>query len=156
MKMDIGISEMQCKETNESLCHFLADTYALYVKTQFCHWNVKGVLFSSVHSMTETQYKDLAEAVDVIAERIRALGGVAPGSFSEFKKLTSIRESETVRSAQDMISDLIYCNEQVAKSARNAFIVAEKAIDQATADILTQRMRVHEKNAWMLRSIAES
>ncbi len=155
LKMDIGISEKDRKEIAEGLSHFLADTYTLYLKTHNFHWNVTGPMFQTLHLMFMDQYNEAWMAVDLVAERIRALGFPAPGSYGEFSRLTSIRESEGVPKAKDMIRELVAGQETVARTARSVFPVAEKAGDQPTLDLLTQRMQIHEKNAWMLRSLLE-
>ena len=131
----------------------LADSYTLYLKTHNYHWNVKGPLFNTLHQMFEEQYTELAEAVDEIAERIRALGKPAPGSYTAFAKLTSIEEEEGEPSAEDMIRQLVKGQEAVVRTARSVFPIAEAANDEPSADLLTQRMQIHEKNAWMLRSM---
>ncbi|HWS14116.1 MAG TPA: Dps family protein [Rhodocyclaceae bacterium] len=154
-KIDIGITEKERAEIADGLSRLLADTYTLYLKTHNFHWNVTGPMFQTLHLMFEQQYNELALAVDLIAERIRALGFPAPGSYREFGKLTSIAESEGVTSARDMIRQLVDGQEAVVRTARSVFPVAEKSNDQPTADLLTQRMQIHEKNAWMLRSLLE-
>lgn len=151
--IDIGISEADRGEIADGLNRLLADTYTLYLKTHNFHWNVTGPMFSTLHLMFETQYNELALAVDQIAERIRALGFFAPGSYAAYGKLTSITESAGVPSAEDMIRELVAGHEQVARTARLVFPVADGAADQPTADLLTQRLQVHEKTAWMLRSL---
>ena len=137
------------------LSHLLADTYTLYLKTHNYHWNVTGPMFQTLHLMFETQYNELALAVDLIAERIRALGAKAPGSYAEFGRLTSISEEEGERTAADMIRDLLAGQEAVVRTARDLFPVVDGAHDEPTADLLTQRMQVHEKTAWMLRSLLD-
>jgi starvation-inducible DNA-binding protein len=153
--IDIGISENERKAIADGLSHLLADTYTLYLKTHNYHWNVTGPMFNTLHLMFETQYNELALAVDQIAERIRALGFPAPGSYAQYSKLSVIEESEAVPTAEEMISDLVKGQEAVAKTARKVFPTAEKANDQPTADLVTQRMEIHEKTAWMLRSMLE-
>ncbi|HCM43007.1 MAG TPA: DNA starvation/stationary phase protection protein, partial [Candidatus Omnitrophica bacterium] len=128
-------------------------TYTLYLKTHNFHWNVTGPMFQTLHLMFETQYNELALAVDLIAERIRALGFTAPGSYKEFAKLTSIQEADGVPKAEDMIRQLVEGQEAVVRTARAVFPAVEKASDEPTADLLTQRMQTHEKTAWMLRSL---
>jgi starvation-inducible DNA-binding protein len=155
MKIDIGIDTEQREKIAHGLSRLLADTYTLYLKTHNFHWNVTGPMFNTLHLMFETQYDELALAVDLIAERIRALGVPAPGSYREFGKLASIRESEGSPDASEMIRQLVEGQEAVARTARSVFPDAESAGDQPTADLLTQRMQVHEKNAWMLRSLLE-
>lgn len=151
--MDIGISEESRKEIAEGLSRLLADTYTLYLKTHYFHWNVTGPQFHSLHIMFEEEYTELAAAVDIIAERIRALGLFAPGSYSQFTELGSIAETNNVPSAEDMVRLLVEGNEAVAKTARSVFPAAEKGNDEATIDLLTERLGVHEKTAWMLRSM---
>jgi starvation-inducible DNA-binding protein len=153
--MDNGINEKDRKKIAEGLSHLLADSYSLYLKTHYFHWNVTGPMFNSLHLMFETQYNELALAVDAIAERIRSLDFYAPGTYSEFAKLSSIPESESVPKAQDMIKELVAGHEAVCRTARSVFPAAEKASDEATADLLTQRLQTHEKTAWMLRSLLE-
>jgi starvation-inducible DNA-binding protein len=153
--LDIGISAEDRATLAENLSRVLADTYSLYMKTHHFHWNVTGPMFQTLHLMFETQYTELALAVDLVAERIRALGHPAPGTYSEYARLSSIPETEGVPKAQEMIALLVKGNEAVARTARKAFGVADEANDQPTADLLTQRMDVHEKAAWMLRSLLE-
>ena len=153
MKIDIGIDEENRQEIARGLAVLLADSYTLYLKTHNYHWNVEGPLFNTLHQMFEDQYTELALAVDEIAERIRALGEPAPGSYGAYSKLTSIDEEESVPSAEEMIRQLVKGQETVVRTARQAFKAAEAANDEPTADLLTQRMQVHEKNAWMLRSM---
>ena len=155
MKIDIGISDEHRAEIADGLSRMLADSYTLYLKTHNYHWNVTGPLFNTLHLMFETQYTELATAVDEIAERIRALGHQAPGSYAAFSRLTSIAEEEGVPSAEQMIADLVAGQEAVARTARSVFPVVEAAGDEPTADLLTQRMNLHEKTAWMLRSMLE-
>ncbi|MEK9967886.1 MAG: Dps family protein [Ferrovibrio sp.] len=153
--VDIGISDKERKKIAEGLSRLLADTYTLYLKTHNYHWNVEGPMFQTLHTMFELQYTELALAVDLIAERIRALGHYAPGSYAQYAKLSSIKEETGVPGAQDMIKDLVKGNEAVSKTARALFPVVEKSSDEPTADLLTQRMQIHEKTAWMLRSLLE-
>jgi len=153
--MDIGIKEQDRKNIAEGLSHLLADTYTLYLKTHYFHWNVTGPMFNTLHLMFETQYNELALAVDLVAERIRSLNIYAPGTYRDFAKLSSIKESESVPKAQDMIAELVAGHEAVCRTARSVFPAADKASDEATADLLTQRLQVHEKTAWMLRSLLE-
>lgn len=140
----------------QGLSALLADSYTLYLKTHNFHWNVKGPQFQQLHLMFETQYTELALAVDLIAERIRALGAPAPGSYAEFGKLTSIKEAAGVPKATEMIRQLLKAQETVIATAKKAFPLAEAAQDQATMDLLTQRLQAHEKTAWMLRSFGEN
>ena len=153
MPIQIGMSESQRSEIAEGLSSLLADTYTLYLKTHNFHWNVTGPMFQTLHLMFETQYNELALAVDLIAERIRALGFPAPGTYREFAAASSIPESEGVPDATSMIRELVEGQEAVVRTARGIFPSAEKAGDQPTADLLTQRMQIHEKTAWMLRSL---
>lgn len=155
MAMDIGISDADRKEITEGLSRLLADTYTLYLKTHNFHWNVTGPMFNTLHLMFEEEYNELALAVDVIAERIRALGAFAPGSYAEYGKLASVKEAEGVPSAEDMIRQLVEGQEAVCRTARALMPVADKANDEPTADLLTQRLQIHEKTAWMLRSMLE-
>ena len=153
MKLDIGIEEEHRQEIARGLAVLLADSYTLYLKTHNFHWNVEGPLFNTLHQMFEDQYTELALAVDEIAERIRALGEPAPGSYGAYASLTSIEEEDSVPSAEDMIRQLVKGQETVARTARKVIKAAAAANDEPTADLLTQRMQVHEKNAWMLRSM---
>jgi len=153
MDINIGLTAKQRSEIADHLSALLADSYSLYLKTHNYHWNVTGPLFNTLHTMFEAQYTELATAVDEIAERIRALGVKAPGSYSEFAKLTSVAEARGDENAEDMIRALVEGQETVARTARRAFPAADAANDEPTADLLTQRMQMHEKNAWMLRSM---
>ncbi len=153
--IDIGIADKERKKIADGLSRLLADTYTLYLKTHNYHWNVEGPMFQTLHTMFELQYTELALAVDLIAERIRALGHYAPGSYAQYAKLSSIKEETGVPGAQDMIKDLVKGNEAVSKTARALFPVVDKSSDEPTADLLTQRMQIHEKTAWMLRSLLE-
>ncbi|MDD4864828.1 MAG: DNA starvation/stationary phase protection protein [Alishewanella agri] len=153
MKINIGIDEEQRKAIAHGLSVLLADTYTLYLKTHNYHWNVTGPMFQTLHTLFETQYTELAVAVDDIAERIRALGEFAPGSYKEYAKLTNLKEADGIPSAEEMIKDLVKGQETIAKTARSIVPVADGASDEVTLDLLTQRMTVHEKNAWMLRSL---
>lgn len=153
MKINIGIEEDQRKAISRGLSVLLADTYTLYLKTHNYHWNVTGPMFQTLHTLFETQYNELALAVDDIAERIRALGEFAPGSYKEYAKLTNIKEADGIPTAEEMIKDLVKGQEAIAKTARSIVPVADEASDEVTLDLLTQRMTVHEKTAWMLRSL---
>ena len=153
LAIDIGISERDRRKLSEGLSKLLADTYTLYLKTHNYHWNVTGPMFQTLHLMFETHYNELALAVDLIAERIRALGHVAPASYRAFSKLSTIREEDGVPAATAMIRNLVKGHEAVAKTARQIFEMADAANDQPTADLLTQRLQIHEKTAWMLRSL---
>lgn len=153
--IDIGIPEGDRKKIADGLAKFLADTYTLYLKTHNFHWNVTGPMFQTLHIMFETHYNELWTAVDLIAERIRALGAYAPGTYGEFAALASIKEQKGNLKAEDMIRSLVDGHEAVIRTARSLFPAAEKASDQVTIDLLTQRMQVHEKTAWMLRSLLQ-
>lgn len=153
MDIDIGISKGQREAIADGLSRLLADTYTLYLKTHNFHWNVTGPQFNTLHTMFEQQYTELATAVDEIAERIRALGVPAPGSYKQFAALTRIKEEDGVPSANDMIRALAKDQEAVVRTAREVFPLADEANDEPTADLLTQRMQIHEKTAWMLRSM---
>jgi len=155
MKIDIGIDEGKRQQLAEELGKLLADSYTLYLKTHNFHWNVTGPMFQTLHLMFETQYTELALAVDQVAERIRSLGSPAPGSYKAFSRLSSIEDAEGVPAAKDMIRGLVEGNEAVIRTARGVVKLAEDAGDQATADLGTQRLQVHEKTAWMLRSLLE-
>jgi starvation-inducible DNA-binding protein len=153
MKIDIGISKTDRNTIAGGLSKVLADSYSLYLKTHFFHWNVTGPMFQTLHLMFETQYNELALAVDLIAERIRALDHIAPGTYSAYAQLTAIPESKGVPKAKEMIKELVEGHETVARTARSLYPAVQKANDEATADLLTQRIQVHEKTAWMLRSL---
>ena len=153
MELNIGISSDDREAIASGLARLLADSYTLYMKTQNYHWNVEGPMFNTLHLMFEGHYTELAAAVDEIAERIRALGVKAPGSYSEFAKLASVEEAKGGESAEEMIRQLVIGQETVARTAREIFPAADKASDEPTADLLTQRIQSHEKNAWMLRSM---
>lgn len=153
MKIDIGISEKDRKNVAHGLSKLLADTYTLYLKTHNYHWNVEGPMFQTLHVMFMGQYTEMWNALDLIAERIRALGHYAPGTYAEFVKLSSIKESKAIPKANKMIEELIQGNEAVIKTTRGVFEAAEVAKDQTTMDVLTQRLDIHEKTAWMLRSL---
>ncbi len=154
LSIDIGIPDADRKVIAEGLSRVLADSYTLYLKTHNFHWNVEGPMFNSLHLMFEGQYTELATAVDEIAERIRSLGYPAPGSYKAFAELTSIEEATEKVKAEDMIKQLAKDHETVAKTARAVFPLCDKASDEPTADLLTQRMQLHEKTAWMLRAMA--
>ncbi len=153
MDLNTGIEREDREIIAVGLSKLLADSYTLYLKTHNYHWNVTGPQFNTLHQMFEEQYSELATAVDEIAERIRALGIKAPGSYVEFSKLTSINEGTGEETAEDMIRQLAIGQETVVRTAREAFPAADEANDEPTADLLTQRMQLHEKNAWMLRSM---
>ena len=151
--INIGINEEDRQNIAKGLSRLLADSYTLYLKTHNYHWNVKGPMFNTLHLMFEEQYTELAQAVDVIAERIRALGVAAPGSYRAYAELTDIDEEDGVPGAEDMLRNLVIGQETVVRTAREAFPLVDAASDEPTADLLTQRMQIHEKNAWMLRSM---
>ncbi len=151
--IDIGIADAERRAIAQGLSRLLADSYTLYLKTHNFHWNVTGPLFNTLHLMFETQYTELATAVDEIAERIRALGEAAPGSYAQFAELTRIAEAQGVPEATEMLRQLVKDHETVVRTAREVFPVVDAAHDEPTADLLTQRMQTHEKTAWMLRSM---
>jgi starvation-inducible DNA-binding protein len=153
MTIDIGIANEQRSAIAQGLSRVLADSYTLYLKTHNYHWNVTGPLFNTLHTMFEQQYTELALAVDQIAERIRALGHPAPGSYQAFAELTAIQEETGQPAAEEMIRQLVVGQETIVRTAREVFPLADEAHDEPTADLLTQRMQLHEKNAWMLRSM---
>jgi starvation-inducible DNA-binding protein len=155
MAINIGIDEKSRGEIAEGLSRLLADTYSLYLKTHNFHWNVTGPMFQTLHLLFEQQYTELAAAVDLIAERIRALGFPAPGTYTEFANLSSIEETTGVPKAEEMIRLLVAGQEAVVRTARSVFPLVDGVNDEPTADLLTQRMQIHEKNAWMLRSLLE-
>lgn len=155
MEINIGIKEKHRKAIADELSRVLADSYMLYLKTHNYHWNVTGELFHSLHEQFEEQYTELAEAVDEIAERIRALGYKAPGTFQEFQQLTSLKEDPEKPEALEMVRRLAIGNEQVLRTARQALKPANEADDEATIDLLTERLHIHSKTAWMLRSHLE-
>ena len=153
MNINIGIALEDRERIAQGLSALLADSYTLYLKTHNYHWNVTGPMFNTLHTMFEQQYTELAAAVDEIAERIRAVGFPAPGSYRVFSELTSIEEESGTPNANEMIRQLLDGQEAVVRTARSVAPVVEAAHDEPTADLLTQRMQVHEKNAWMLRSM---
>ena len=153
--MDIGIKTNDREKIVQGLSAFLADSYTLYLMTHNFHWNVTGPHFNSLHDMFMAQYTEQWGALDLIAERIRALGHPAPGTYKDFVKLASIKEVDGVPKAMDMVRHLVAAQEATARTARKMFPVLEAANDQPTADLLTQRLEVHEKTAWMLRSLLE-
>lgn len=156
-KIDIGIGDKDRRKVADGLSHFLADSYTLYLKTHNFHWNVTGPMFNTLHTMFMTQYTEQWQALDEIAERIRALGHAAPGSYGEFVKLSSIREeaSPDALDWRGMVSQLVAGNEAVCRTARKVLKTAGAAGDEPTADLATQRLQIHEKYAWMLRSLLE-
>lgn len=151
--INIGIDKKDRKQVCKALSKLLADSYLLYLKTQNYHWNVTGRMFQPLHTLFEEQYTDLAEAVDEIAERIRALGEFAPGSFSAFSKVTSVKEETSIPTAEEMIHNLVVGNEVVITTAREIISLCDDVEDDVTVDLMVERMQVHEKNAWMLRSM---
>jgi starvation-inducible DNA-binding protein len=151
--IDIGIKDRDREKIAQGLSRVLADTYSLYLKTHNFHWNVEGPMFNTLHLMFMEEYTELWTALDAIAERIRSLGYPAPGTGREFANLTSIEETDGVPKALDMVRLLVSGHEAVARTARAAFPAAEKAGDESTCDLLTQRLQIHEKTAWMLRSL---
>jgi len=153
--IDIGIDEKSRKAIAKGLSELLADSYSLYLMTHNFHWNVRGPMFNTLHAMFMNQYTEQWNALDLIAERIRALGEPAPGTYKEFAKLTSIKEVDGTPKALDMVRHLVKAQEATAKTARKLFPEVDKANDQPTADLLTQRLDVHEKTAWMLRSLLQ-
>jgi starvation-inducible DNA-binding protein len=155
MDIDIGINQEDRARIADGLARLLADSYTLYLTTHNFHWNVTGPMFNTLHLMFEAQYTELALAVDLVAERIRALGFPAPGTYAQFARLTSLKEPEGVPNASEMIRQLVAGQEAVVRTARSVLPLAGKVDDEPTTDLLTQRMQVHEKNAWMLRSLLE-
>ena len=154
-RIDIGIDDASRHEIGDELAHVLADTYTLYLKTHNYHWNVTGPMFQTLHLLFEQQYLELALAVDLIAERIRSVGEVAPASYHEFAMMTTIGEDDDRPTATQMIERLLVAHESVVRTARSALVRVEQAHDDATADLLIQRIAVHEKAAWMLRSLLD-
>lgn len=155
MNINIGIDQTKRQQVAQDLARLLADTYSLYFKTHHFHWNVTGPMFQTLHLMFETQYTELWTVADEIAERIRALGEFAPGGYQQFSALTRIKEEDGVPKATDMIKQLVDGHETVIRTIREIFPAAEEAGDEATCDLLTQRLQVHEKTAWMLRSLLD-
>lgn len=156
MKVDIGITEEKRIEVANGLSRVLADSYTLYLKTHNYHWNVTGPMFQTLHTMFETQYNELALAVDEVAERIRSLGVFAPGSYKQFIKLSSIQEDENVPVAPEMVKNLVLAHETLVRTARQVLPLAQEAGDEVSVDLLVTRMQTHEKTAWMLRSLLEN
>lgn len=156
MEINISIEKADREKIGEGLSRLLADSYTLYLKTHNFHWNVTGPMFSTLHNLFETHYMELATAVDEIAERIRALGVNAPGSYKQFAELSSIEEETGTPNAEGMIRQLVEGQETVVRTARSIFPLVDGANDEPSADLLTQRMQIHEKNAWMLRSLLEN
>ncbi|QJE01082.1 DNA starvation/stationary phase protection protein [Massilia forsythiae] len=156
MNIDIGITTEDRAKIADALSHVLADSYMLYLKTHNFHWNVTGPMFQTLHTMFQEQYTELWTALDDIAERIRALGHFAPGTYKRYAELSSIREEAGVPNAQEMIRQLVDGQEAVIRTVRSAFRIADEASDQPSAGMLSDRMEIHEKNAWMLRSFLEN
>ncbi|MGK9154273.1 Dps family protein [Acinetobacter radioresistens] len=155
IEINIGISTEGRKKIVEGLSRLLADSYTLYLMTHNFHWNVTGPMFSNLHAMFMEQYTEQWNALDIIAERIRALGFPAPGTYKQFNDLATIKEVEGVPTAEEMIRYLVNAQEATARTARELFPVVDEVNDQPTADVLTQRIDVHEKTAWMLRSLLQ-
>lgn len=155
MELNIGISAEKRKDVCYGLSRLLADSYSLYLKTHNFHWNVRGKMFQTLHTMFEIQYTELALSIDLIAERIRALGHIAPASYSAFRELSKIPDGRGTETAEEMVKQLVEGQEAVIRTAREVFPVSEFASDEATCDLLTQRMQLHEKTAWMLRSLLD-
>ncbi|MEE9382905.1 MAG: Dps family protein [Nannocystaceae bacterium] len=155
MQINIGIKEQDRKRLAHELSTLLADSYTLYLKTHNFHWNVKGPMFQTLHTMFELHYTELALAVDAIAERIRSIGHPAPGTYSEFSRLATVTETDGVPKATEMVKLLLEGHETVVRTARKVLAVGNETGDDATADLATQRLQVHEKTAWMLRSLLE-
>lgn len=153
--IDIGIAETHRQQIAEGLGHVLADTYTLYLKTHNFHWNVVGPRFRELHLMFEEQYNELALAVDAIAERIRTLGFAAPGTYRAYAELATIEETEGVPDADTMIRILTQDNETVVRTARKILTIAQDANDESTASLISDRLVVHEKTAWMIRSLLD-
>lgn len=151
-EVNIGISEKHRNEIADALSNLLADSYTLYLKSQNYHWNVTGPQFHSLHEMFEEHYKELAEAVDVIAERIRALGHFAPGTLNQFSEMSSISEEYDVPESMEMINRLVMAHEQTIQTARKLVSVSNEAADETSLDLATDRLKFHSKAAWMLRS----
>ncbi|HEY9547076.1 MAG TPA: Dps family protein [Solimonas sp.] len=154
-RIEIGIDKAGRKNIADGLSRLLADEYTLYLKTHNFHWNVVGPMFNTLHLMFEGHYMESATAVDLVAERIRALGFPAPGTYKQYAALSSIPETDGVPEAMEMVRLLVKAHEACAKTARSVFPIADKSADEPTCDLLTQRMQLHEKTAWMLRSLLE-
>jgi starvation-inducible DNA-binding protein len=154
-RIDIGISDQDRADVAAGLSKVLADSFTLYLNTHRFHWNVTGPLFNTLHLMFETQYTELWNAIDPLAERIRALGHYAPGTYAEYTALSSISQPEAIPEAMEMVRLLVKGHERVAKTGREIIAIADKADDQPTADLLTERLDYHEKTAWMLRSLLQ-
>lgn len=152
-KSKLGFKNSSHKEIAQGLSTLLADSYMLYIKTHNFHWNVEGPMFNTLHLMFMEQYTEIWNALDLIAERIRAVGEYAPASYKQFSELTSIKESEKVPKATQMIKELLEGHETVIRTARSIFPIAEEQNDEVSCDLLTQRLQIHEKTAWMLRSL---
>jgi starvation-inducible DNA-binding protein len=152
-EINTGISAGQRRAIVQGLSKLLADTYVVYLKTHSFHWNVEGPMFQTLHQMFMEQYTETWNAIDLIAERIRSLGEYAPGTYREYSKLARIKETEGVPRAEEMVQLLIEGQEAIVRTAREVLPLADEAHDEPTLDLLTQRMQIHEKNAWMLRSL---
>lgn len=155
IKVNMGLTEKDRHGIADGLSRLLASTFTLYLKTHYFHWNVTGMQFVSLHELFDKQYNELFLAVDVIAERIRALGFPAPGTYTAYQKLSLVQEAKNIPKAQGMIQELLNDHETITRNARELFELAEKAGDEATLDLITDRLDEHEKNAWMLRSLLE-
>lgn len=155
LKMDIGISEEKREIIAGGLSNILADSYSLMLMLHNYHWNVRGKNFRQIHLLTEEQYENMFNAIDIIAERIRSLGHLAPGSFKEFSELSDIKDPNSTATENEMLADLLAAHEHISKHSRKVVQMADKASDEATADLLTARIDTHEKFAWMLRSMLE-
>lgn len=155
MKIDIGLSDSNRKAAADGLARVLGSTFTLYLKTHYFHWNVTGLMFPTLHLLFEQQYNELFLATDAIAERIRSLGFPAPGSYKQFQELTFIKEAIAIPKAKEMISQLLADHEAMSRNIRELAMTVEKAEDEATLDLLTERTEEHEKTAWMLRSMLE-
>lgn len=153
MQINLGMSDEQREAVAKGLAKLLADSYCLSIKTHNYHWNVVGRQFNALHTMFEEQYTELAAAIDEIAERIRALGHLAPGSYREFFELTDIKDGDNTKDSDAMVRDLVEGQEVIVRTCRALFPAAEEADDQPTCDLLTVRMQTHEKTAWMLRAM---
>jgi starvation-inducible DNA-binding protein len=153
--MNTGISEKDRTKIADGLSRLLADTYTVYLKTHNFHWNVEGPMFQTLHILFMEQYTEAWNAIDLIAERIRSLGHYAPGTYKQYQKLASIKETEGIPKARKMMELLIEGQEAIVRTARSVLPIADKANDEPTLDLLTQRMQIHEKNAWILRSLLQ-
>lgn len=155
-QIDLGIKKEEISHIVQMLSKILASTYVLYMKTQGFHWNAVGPNFYSLHKLSQEHYEDMAESIDTLAERIRALGHVAPARYSWYEKLSIIREEQEEKDAKDLLQNLVLDHEAISRLLKDGFVLAEKAYDHATADLFVQRMHAHEKAAWMLRAVLGS